>query len=202
MKKCDCSDFNLDTLPGISKIVCLEEVDSTQSVARELAQEGTAEKTLVLAETQSGGRGQLDREWESGPGGLYMTLLLKPETEIKFLPELSVLTGEAVAETISELYGIKTRIKKPNDVYAWHPRRRKWLKISGILTESSSSPSGLSWLLLGVGVNLNNIVKLDTAVSVKAIKGAGVSREDFLAALLNIFWARYSAWAYGSQAKS
>jgi len=202
MKKCDCSYSNLDTLPGISKIVCLDEVDSTQSVARELAQEGTAEKTLVLAETQTGGRGQLDRGWESGPGGLYMTLLLKPETGIKFLPELSVLSGEAVAETLTGLYGIKTRIKKPNDVYAWHPRRRKWLKISGILTESSSVSNELSWLLLGVGVNLNNTVKLDTAVSVKAIKGAEVSREEFLAALLNNFWARYSAWAYGSQAKA
>ena len=202
MKKCDCSYSNLDTLPGISKIVCLDEVDSTQSVARELAQEGTAEKTLVLAETQTGGRGQLDRGWESGPGGLYMTLLLKPETGVKFLPELSVLSGEAVAETLSGLYGIKTRIKKPNDVYAWQPRRRKWLKISGILTESSSVSNELSWLLLGVGVNLNNTVKLDTAVSVKAIKGAEVSREEFLAALLNNFWARYSAWAYGSQAKA
>ncbi len=202
MKKCDYSDFNIDTLPGISKLVCLDETESTQAVARELALEGTAEKTLVLAETQTGGRGRLDREWESRRGGLYMTLLLKPETGLKFLPELSVLSGEAVAETLAGLYGLKTRVKKPNDVYAWQPRRRKWLKISGILTESSSASSGLSWLLLGVGVNLNNTVKLDTAVSVKAIKGAGVSREEFLAALLNNFWARYSAWAYGSQAKA
>ncbi len=202
MKKCYCENLDLETLPGIGKIVCLDEVDSTQSVARELALEGTAEKTLVLAETQSGGRGQQDRGWESGRGGLYMTLLMKPETEIKFLPELSVLSGEAVAEAVTALYGIKTRIKKPNDVYAWHPRRRKWLKISGILTESSSVSGDVSWLLLGVGVNLNNTVKLDTAVSVKAIKGANVSREDFLSEFLKIFWLRYSAWAYGSQAKS
>ncbi len=202
MKKCNCADLNLAALPGISKIVCLEEVTSTQAVARELAMEGTAEKTLVLAETQTDGRGRLGREWESGRGGLYMTLLIKPETRLKFLPDLSVLSGEAVAETITELYDIKTRIKKPNDVYAWHPRRRKWLKISGILTESSSINRAPSWLLLGVGVNLNNTVKLDAAVSVKAIKGAGVSREEFLAGFFRIFWLRYSAWEYGSQAKS
>ena len=53
-----------------------------------------------------------------------------------------------------------------------------------------------------MGVNLNNAVKLETAVSVKAIKGAEVSREEFLAEFLKIFWLRYSAWAYGSQAKS
>lgn len=194
--------LSVDTLPGISKIVCLEEVDSTQAVGRELALEGTAEKTLVIAETQTAGKGRLGREWESAKGGLYMTLLLKPETGVKFLPHLSVLSGEAVAETITELYGIKTRIKKPNDVYAWHPRRRKWLKISGILTESSSINKDASWLLLGVGINLNNMPKLDTAVSVKAIKGKEVSREEFLEAFFKIFWLEYSAWEYGSQAKS
>jgi len=194
--------LGVDTLPGISKIVCLEEVDSTQAVGRELALEGTAEKTLVIAETQTAGKGRLGREWESARGGLYMTLLLKPETGVKFLPHLSVLSGEAVAETITELYGIKTRIKKPNDVYAWHPRRRKWLKISGILTESSSINRDASWLLLGVGINLNNMPKLDTAVSVKAIKGKEVSREEFLEKFFSVFWLEYSAWEYGSQAKS
>jgi len=201
MNNCDC-ELNLDTLPGIGKIVCLEEVESTQGVARELAMIGTAERTLVLADTQTAGRGRLGREWESGKGGLYMTLLLKPETGIKFLPHLSVLSGEAVAKTITELYGIKTRVKKPNDVYAWHPRRRKWLKIAGILTESSSVNSDTSWLLLGMGVNLNNTLKLDTAVSVKAIKAEEVSREEFLAAFFSNFWLEYSAWEYGSQAKS
>jgi BirA family biotin operon repressor/biotin-[acetyl-CoA-carboxylase] ligase len=194
--------LSVDTLPGVSKIVCLEEVDSTQAVGRELALEGTAEKTLVIAETQTAGKGRLGREWESAKGGLYMTLLLKPETGVKFLPHLSVLSGEAVAETITELYGIKTRIKKPNDVYAWHPRRRKWLKISGILTESSSINKDASWLLLGVGINLNNMPALDTAVSVKAIKGKEVSREEFLEEFFKVFWLEYSAWEYGSQAKS
>ncbi|HCC46549.1 MAG TPA: biotin--[acetyl-CoA-carboxylase] ligase [Elusimicrobia bacterium] len=199
---CACEALNLDGLPGLSKIVCLDEVESTQAVGRELALEGTAEKTLVLAETQTAGKGRLGREWESGPGGIYMTLLLKPETGVKFLPHLSVLSGEAVAETITEIYGIKTRIKKPNDVYAWHPRRRKWLKLAGILTESSSINKDASWLLLGVGVNLNNTPTLDTAVSVKAIKGAAVSREEFLQAFFRNFWVEYSAWEYGSQAKS
>jgi len=174
MKTANPADLDLDALPGISKIVCLDETESTQAVARELALEGTAERTLVLSEVQTGGRGQLDRQWESGPGGLYMTLLLKPETGLKFLPDLSVLSGEVVADTITALYGIKTRIKKPNDVYAYHARRRKWLKVSGVLTESSSVNRETSWLLLGVGVNLNNVLKLATAVSVKAIKGAEV----------------------------
>jgi BirA family biotin operon repressor/biotin-[acetyl-CoA-carboxylase] ligase len=202
MNACNCPNLNLDSLPGISKIVCLDEVESTQAVARELALEGTAKKTLVLAETQTAGKGRLGREWDSAAGGLYMTLLLKPETGLKYLPDLSVLSGEAVAEAVTALYGIKTRIKKPNDVYAFHPRRKKWLKIAGILTESSSINRVPSWLLLGIGVNMNNAVKLDTAVSVKTLKGAEVSREDFLREFFKIFWLRYAAWEYGSQAKS
>jgi len=194
--------LNVDTLPGVGKIVCLDEVESTQAVARELALEGTAEKTLVLAETQTAGKGRLGREWESAPGGVYMTLLLKPETGVKFLPHLSVISGEAVARTLTALYGIKTRIKKPNDVYAWHPRRRKWLKISGILTESSSINKDASWLLLGLGINLNNKPSLDTAVSVRAITGKEASREEFLEEFFKVFWLEYSAWEYGSQAKS
>lgn len=194
--------LDLDTLPGVAKIVCLDEVESTQAVARELALEGTAERTLIIAETQTAGKGRLGREWESSTGGLYMTLLLKPETGVKFLPDLSVLCGEAVAETISSLYGIKTRVKKPNDVYAWHPRRRKWLKICGILTESSSINKDASWLLLGIGVNLNNSPKLDTAVSVKAVTGKEAQREEFLQRFFADFWVEYSAWHYGSQARS
>jgi BirA family biotin operon repressor/biotin-[acetyl-CoA-carboxylase] ligase len=102
--------LDLETLPGVGKIVCLDEADSTQAVARELALEGTAEKTLVIAGRQTAGKGRLGREWESGEGGLYMTLLLKLETGLRFLPDLSVLSGEAVAEAVTAIYGIKTRI--------------------------------------------------------------------------------------------
>ncbi|HNW44470.1 MAG TPA: biotin--[acetyl-CoA-carboxylase] ligase [Elusimicrobiales bacterium] len=202
MKNSTCEALDLDTLPGISQLVCLDEVVSTQLVGRELAAEGSSEKTLVLAECQTGGRGRMGREWESARGGLYMTLLLRPESGIRFLPDLSVLSGEAVAETISSLYGIKTRVKKPNDVYAFSPRRDKWLKISGIITESASINTSSSWLLLGVGVNLNNPLKLDTAVSVKTITGKPVSREEFLKEFFRTFWLRYSAWEYSSRSKS
>ena len=202
MGKSNCASLDLDSLPGISQIVCLDEVVSTQAVARELAVDGSPEKTLVLAETQTGGRGRMGREWISPRGGLYMTLLLRPEAGIRFLPDLSVLSGEALSEAVASLYAIKTRVKKPNDVYAFHPRRRKWLKISGVLTESASINSAPSWLLLGVGLNLNNAAALDTAVSVREITGAPVVREDFLKEFFRIFWLRYAAWEYSSRAKS
>ena len=201
MKTCKCN-LNLEGLPGISKIVCLEAVESTQAVARELAEEGNAERTLVLAESQTAGKGQPGKDWDSSDGGIYLTLILKPQSDLKFLPELSLLAGRVVADTVTALYGIKTRIKKPNDVYAYHPRRRKWLKLAGILTESSSSGGTASWLLLGMAVNLNNPLKLDTAVSVKGVKGVEVKREDFLEELFKQFWVKYSEWEYSSRARS
>lgn len=197
-----CPGLNLDTLPGISQLVCLDEVDSTLNVARELALEGSSEKVLVLAECQTGGRGRMGRHWESSRGGLYMTLLLRPETGLRFLPDLSELSGEVVAEALTSLYKIKTRVKKPNDVYAFHARRHKWLKICGILTEAASVADSPEWLLLGIGVNLNNSVELETGVSVKDLIRAEVNREDFLKEFFCIFWQRYAAWEFSSLSRS
>lgn len=202
MNKIVCGALDLEMLPGISQIVCLDETESTQAVARELALEGCAEKTLVLAETQAAGRGRQGREWESPRGGLYMTLLLRPETGVRFLPDLSELTGEVAAEALTALYGIKTRVKKPNDVYAFHPRRKKWLKICGILTEAASVAGSSDWLLLGLGVNLNSSLELETAVSVRDLLKKEVSREEFLSGFFRLFWLRYASWEYASRAKS
>jgi len=194
-------DIKVEDLSGVRQLVRLEETDSTQNVARGLALEGNGERTLVLAASQTQGKGRLDRVWESQPGGIYMTLILKPSIGLQYLPDLSVMGGEVVSSTLRELYGVKTRIKLPNDVYAFHPDKKKWLKIAGILTESASVAKTPSWILLGVGLNLNNKTALDCAVSVREITGAEASAADFLKAFFVNFWARYSPWEYSSKAK-
>ena len=194
--------LTLDTLPGIKKIVLLERTTSTQEVARELALQGGMEGTLVVALTQDSGKGRMGRIWESGRGGVYMTLILEPSIGLKFLTELSLLAGRVAAGTLKELYGLATRVKRPNDVYALHPQKKKYLKIAGILTETSSINKTPNWILLGVGVNLNNAVSLDTAVSVREILKKEVSREEFLQAFFKNFWQIYSAWEYSSESKS
>lgn len=194
--------LTLDTLPGIKKIVLLESTTSTQEVARELALEGNMEGTLVVALTQDAGKGRMGRAWESGRGGVYMTLILEPSIGLKFLTELSLLAGRVTADTLKELYGLTTRVKLPNDVYVLHPQKKKYLKIAGILTETSSINKTPNWILLGVGVNLNNDVSLDTGVSVRDILKKEVSREEFLHAFFKNFWQIYSAWEYSSESKS
>ena len=192
----------LETLPGIKKIVLLEHVTSTQEVARELALQGGMEGTLVLALRQNSGKGRMGRTWESGRGGVYMTLILQPSIGLKFLSELSVLAGRVAALTLKQLYALNTRVKLPNDVYALHPEKKKYLKIAGILTESASINKTPNWILLGIGVNLNNTVSLATGASVSDILKKEVSREDFLQAFFENFWHVYSSWEYSSQSKS
>ncbi|HBB66128.1 MAG: biotin--[acetyl-CoA-carboxylase] ligase [Elusimicrobia bacterium GWA2_56_46] len=192
----------LDTLPGIRKIVLLERTASTQEVARELALQGEMEGTLVLALTQDSGKGRLGRVWESAPGGIYMTLMLQPRIGLKFLNELSVLAGRVTADTLKQLYGLNTRVKLPNDVYAFHPKKKRYLKLAGILTESASINKTPNWILLGMGVNLNNPVTVETGASVSGILKKDVSREEFLRAFFENFWRIYSAWEYSSESKS
>lgn len=198
----DMDMLDLETLPGIAKVVIMESADSTQEIARALAMEGNSDKTLVVALTQTAGKGRMGRSWESGAGGIYMTVILKPSIGLKFLKDLSLLAGEVTADTLRTLYGLKTRVKHPNDVYALHPLKKKYLKIAGILTESASINKTPNWILLGLGINLNNSVPLDTAVSVRDILKKEVSREDFLEAFFHEFWQVYSAWEYSSQSKS
>ncbi|MFA6434198.1 MAG: biotin--[acetyl-CoA-carboxylase] ligase [Elusimicrobiales bacterium] len=192
----------LETLPGIKKLVLLESAGSTQEVARELALHGGMEGTLILALSQTAGKGRMGRAWESGRGGIYMTLILEPSIGLKFLGELSILAGRVVALTLKELYALNTRVKLPNDVYALHPKKKKYLKVAGILTESSSINRTPNWILLGVGVNLNNSVSLETGAGVAEILGKEVSREEFLQAFFENFWHIYSSWEYSSESKS
>lgn len=194
--------LSVETLPGIRRIVMLESAPSTQDVARELAMEGDMESTLVLALTQEAGKGRMGRTWESGPGGIYMTLVLQPSIGLRFLADLSVLAGRVTADTLGQLYGLSTRVKHPNDVYVLHPEKRKYLKIAGVLTESSSINRTSNWILLGIGVNLNNKVSLPTACGVSDILGKEVPREEFLRAFFKNFWQVYSAWEYSSESKS
>jgi len=194
--------LELETLPGIKKLLVLETAASTQEVARELALQGGMEGTLVLALDQSAGKGRMGRTWESGRGGIYMTLVLQPSIGLKFLSELSVLAGRVTALTLKQLYAVNTRVKLPNDVYALHPQKKKFLKIAGILTESASINKTPNWILLGIGVNLNNALSIGTGVSVSEIIKKEVSREAFLQAFFENFWQVYSSWEYSSQSKS
>lgn len=121
------------------------ELGSTNDRVKALARDGAPAWTAVLADVQAGGRGRQGRRWVSPAGGLYVSVLLRPQ-----FPQLSLLplaAGVAVSEAAAEL-GVATELKWPNDVQV------SGRKLAGILAEAASSPSGVEWVALGIGVNV------------------------------------------------
>ncbi|CAA9404049.1 MAG: Biotin--protein ligase (EC / Biotin operon repressor [uncultured Rubrobacteraceae bacterium] len=133
-----------------------EALASTQDRARELARAGAPHGTLVVAGVQTGGRGRLRRAWGSPEGGLWMSLVLRPDLEAAAAPRVTQTAAVAVAKALREL-GANVGIKWPNDLLV-EPGGRK---ICGILAESGirgAAPPEASCVdhaILGVGLNAN-----------------------------------------------
>ncbi len=106
------------SLPGVSQLVRLTETDSTQTVARFLAEQGAPQGTLIWADKQTCGRGRLSRRWDSRPGGLYFSLILRPSFSHFRLPALSLETAQAVGHVLKTLSGRQHAVKPPHDVMA------------------------------------------------------------------------------------
>jgi BirA family biotin operon repressor/biotin-[acetyl-CoA-carboxylase] ligase len=109
------------------------ELPSTMDAAHQLAADGAPEGTCVWAEQQTGGRGRAGRTWSSPPGGLYLSLILRPAREVREIPQLALVAGLAVAQTIYEVTGLWTSLRWPNDVLLNEQ------KVAGILVEASTS---------------------------------------------------------------
>jgi biotin-[acetyl-CoA-carboxylase] ligase BirA-like protein len=125
------------------------EVGSTNEWAKELASQKAPEGTVVLAETQTRGRGRLGRTWISPLGGLWFSVILRPRISLSDVSQLTFVAGLAVAQTLDDLYDLKVETKWPNDVLI------DGRKVCGILGEASSNGEKTNFVVLGVGVNGN-----------------------------------------------
>lgn len=133
------------------KIIYLEETDSTNRYAKELAAAGAPEGTVVIANKQSAGRGRLGRSFFSPEEkGIYMSILLRPEIELTKAVLVTSMAAVAVARAVERVSGIPAKIKWVNDVFL----NKK--KVSGILTEAGICPERgtLDYVILGIGVNV------------------------------------------------
>jgi len=159
-----------------------DRLPSTNDRARELAVEG-AEDVLVVAGEQTGGRGRLDRPWTSPPGGVYASLLVRPDRPPAHAPIFTLAAAVAVARTCREA-GVDAVIKWPNDVLVAGSER----KLAGILTEMEGEADRISWLIVGVGANVD-VAASDlpaTATSVRA-EGGDADRRRFCQRLVETF---------------
>ncbi len=132
---------------------------------------------MVVADTQSEGRGRQGRGWDSPPGGLYMTALLEVGSHANLIP---LVAGVAVAETMRDHFGVEAVLKWPNDVLI------EGRKVGGILVDAEWSGDERGVLLLGVGINLNNAIPehLEEATSLSEESGEEIDVEAFLERLL------------------
>lgn len=140
-------------LPDFYTLHRFSRVASTNATAKQLAQEGAPEGTLVVADAQTQGRGRSGRNWASPQGNLYMSLLLRPTESAAVAAQLSFAVALSVFDLLApHLAGHDLRLKWPNDVLA------DGRKISGILLESSATPDNkLAWLVIGVGINIAKV---------------------------------------------
>ncbi len=131
--------------PRLAAVEWHAAIGSTNDRLKELARGGAPEWTVVAADAQTAGRGREGRVWQSPPGGLYLSVLLRPGAAPA--PLLPLAAGVAVAEALAGL-GAACTLKWPNDVLA------SGRKLAGILAEASSSAAGVEWVALGIGVNV------------------------------------------------
>lgn len=165
--------------------------DSTNRTGMELGHSGEPEGTVVLAEEQTAGRGRAGRTWHSERGtGLYVTLLLRPKLAPVQAPLLTMMAGLSAHAAIQAQTGVTVDLKWPNDLMV------NGKKLGGILTEMHAEPSQVKFVIVGIGINVNQEKfpgELSAlATSLRAQTGRTQSRLELLVRLLREFENDYN----------
>ena len=172
------------------RLICyLESVSSTNSFALD-NWDKLSDKQVVLANTQTAGRGRFNRSWLSfKPGNIYMSILLKPAS--KSMTNWSVLGlffSLCIARVIGDK-GVTVQIKWPNDVLV------SGQKLAGVLTEQAKGDS--PGIVIGAGVNINytqeELKQLQRPATSLSIIGVTASRDELVEAILKFFWKDYES---------
>lgn len=127
-----------------------DEIDSTQIKAKQFAEEGVDNGTIVITNNQTNGIGTHDRKWYSSNGkNLIFTMIIYPKCKIDNLKTLTIDIAKIFNKSISNLYNIDLEIKKPNDIVY----NKK--KMGGILSQITTKGNVIKYLLIGIGFNVN-----------------------------------------------
>ncbi len=175
------------------KILFYDVIDSTNLEAKRKALEGASHGTLVLADMQNSGRGRLGRSWSSPAGmGVWMSLLLRPMIVPEQAPKLTLLAAMAVVDVLKDK-GISSCIKWPNDIVI-HGK-----KVCGILTEMGTEGDKISYVVIGIGINVFNaafpeeIDKVATSLY-KEYPNVKMNRDDLISQIMARFEYYYNTF--------
>jgi BirA family biotin operon repressor/biotin-[acetyl-CoA-carboxylase] ligase len=177
------------------KIHYLKEVNSTNSYAWKLASNGSVEGEVVIADSQKMGRGRKKHVWQSPPDcNLYTSIILRPSIKPSLAPQLTLMTGVAIAELLTQYCPDQVFLKWPNDVLIGGK------KICGILTEMSVKHGAVDFVVVGIGININirktdlDREHRDKATSLFEETARQVSRASFASALFGSFERWYESY--------
>lgn len=175
-----------------SKIIYYAELTSTMDAAKHLARKGCPNFTTVIAGRQQNGRGRLNRQWLSEKGGLYFTMVLRPDLPPVLSFRVGLLASVTLARILNEIFGIDVRVKWPNDLLVDER------KICGMLSELEAEADRVAFINIGIGLNVNNDPSPiePAATSLQNILGRKVSIKEILARYLDSFEAQMQTAAY------
>ncbi|MFC7018950.1 MULTISPECIES: biotin--[acetyl-CoA-carboxylase] ligase [Haloarcula] len=160
-----------------------DSIPSTNARARDLAADGERD-VVVLADEQTGGRGRLDRAWSSPSGGIWLSILFRPDVPMAHAPVFTLAAAVAVTRAARET-GVDAGIKWPNDVLVGDR------KLVGILTEMEGEADRISWIVVGVGINANvdpaSLPSEAAPTSLEAERGSPIDRRRFTQRVLEEF---------------
>lgn len=195
-------------IPVVNNVILFEETDSTNIRAKEFGNRGCVDGTLIIADTQTAGKGRMGRSFSSPPDtGIYMSLLLKPSIDVTHVSSITLLAAMAAAKALEAIDGLQPSVKWPNDIVI------DGKKVVGILTEMScdavripktygladmeyaSAPAyetNLKYVVVGIGINVNNEFFpdeiSDTATSLYQVCGRKLDRE----AIIYQVWSHFN----------
>ena len=179
-------------------LVLLDECTSTNDVAARIAEEGAPHGAVVIAETQLAGRGRHGRSWYSSRGGVWMSVLLKPEGRVFPIDSFPIIAAVAIAKTMVLRWGIRAGVRWPNDVVI------DGRKVAGILVESKSKGNELTYAAIGVGINANvdtgRVESIrESSTSINSILNAPIDRVELIVAVLSSLEAMFGLVQAGDE---
>ena len=163
------------------RMIYLDEASSTMDLAKDLARKGCPAFTTVVAGRQTQGRGRLRRVWSSEEGGLYFTVVLRPRVPVLWSSRVNFLASLTLCSILREGYGVDAGVKWPNDILV------EGRKLCGLLSEMECEGEEVTFVNVGIGINVNNDVPAiaPPAVSLRALLGRTVPRAEILRGFLD-----------------
>jgi BirA family transcriptional regulator, biotin operon repressor / biotin---[acetyl-CoA-carboxylase] ligase len=172
------------------RIHYFQETASTMDEAMVLARKRCPDFTVVVAQRQTRGRGRLQRTWLSADGGLYFSIVIRPEIPIVLTGLVNLAAAIDMADLLRTRYRVAARLKWPNDILVGDK------KLCGVLSQMDAEGGRVAYMTIGIGLNVNNAPQTDEpqAISLQALLHRQVPRREVLTAFLEVFKKRMASF--------